>query len=248
MSGMVRNALGLVLVLAGLSGLGQTGAGSTKAGLDKSGTVTAVVGVAGEPANLGELKTRLVAYHDCSRAECYVPQIERQSDGAIRWLRARVARGKAGDKLAMVLDVDETSLSNWGVEKKDDFGYIPADWNAGVAARDGTVIAGTLRVWAEAEKDHVAVFFITGRPESQRADTEANLKAAGYSAWDGVALRATDHDKSETTTAYKSEQRAKIVAMGYRIVLNIGDQLSDLKGAPMAEHSVKLPNPFYYIP
>jgi hypothetical protein len=31
-------------------------------------------------------------------------------------------------------------------------------------------------------------------------------------------------------------------------VLNVGDQFSDLKGIPREELSVKLPNPFYYIP
>jgi predicted secreted acid phosphatase len=47
---------------------------------------------------------------------------------------------------------------------------------------------------------------------------------------------------------YKSGERAKIVAAGYRIILNVGDQMSDLNGNPQAELSVKLPNPFYYLP
>jgi hypothetical protein len=38
------------------------------------------------------------------------------------------------------------------------------------------------------------------------------------------------------------------VAAGYRLILNIGDQYSDLFGEPQAEASVKLPNPFYYLP
>ncbi|MGC1360115.1 MAG: HAD family acid phosphatase [Silvibacterium sp.] len=41
---------------------------------------------------------------------------------------------------------------------------------------------------------------------------------------------------------------AAIVKQGYTIVLNVGDQWSDLKGSPQAEFSVKLPDPFYYIP
>lgn len=207
-----------------------------------------VVKVAGEPGNLDAVKKKLIAYHDCATPECYVPQIERQSDGAIALLKASVAKAKAGSKLALVLDIDETSLSNWDEEKQDDFGYVSADWNAWVKKRAAPAIAGTLRLYQEAEKDHVAVFFITGRTEGQREDTAANLKAIGYTAWDGLALRAADHPKSETTVAYKSGERAKVVAKGYTIVLNVGDQLSDLEGEPMGEHSVKLPNPFYYIP
>jgi predicted secreted acid phosphatase len=94
----------------------------------------------------------------------------------------------------------------------------------------------------------VDVFFITERPEGQRADTEANLKAAGYDHWEKLFLRPKDRPDGQTLSEYKSGERAKIVAMQYRIVLNIGDQLSDLVGGPQAEHSVKLPNPFYLIP
>ena len=39
-----------------------------------------------------------------------------------------------------------------------------------------------------------------------------------------------------------------IVAQGYRIILSVGDQWSDLNGDPKAEVSVKVPNPFYFLP
>jgi predicted secreted acid phosphatase len=62
-----------------------------------------------------------------------------------------------------------------------------------------------------------------------------------------VRLRGP-HPKQQSTTEYKSGERRKIVDAGYRIILNVGDQLSDLNGNPQAERSVELPNPFYYIP
>ena len=37
------------------------------------------------------------------------------------------------------------------------------------------------------------------------------------------------------------------MAAGYRIVLNVGDQWSDLRGKPEAEYSVKYPDPYYFI-
>lgn len=40
----------------------------------------------------------------------------------------------------------------------------------------------------------------------------------------------------------------QVVQQGYRIALSVGDQFSDLRGKPAADYSVKLPNPFYYIP
>ncbi len=204
--------------------------------------------VAGEPANLGPAKQALVRYHDCVESDCYGPQMERQSELALGFLRASAAGAKPGEKLAVVLDIDETALANWVVERHDDFGYIPQDWNWCVTLRCGTAIAGTLRVFREAERDRVAVFFISGRPETQRADTIANLESVGYVGFQGLALRPADRSAGQTTTEFKSGERGKIVAAGYRIVLNVGDQMSDLNGLYAGEHSVKLPNPFYYIP
>jgi predicted secreted acid phosphatase len=207
-----------------------------------------VVTVPAEPQNLGALKQQLKLYHDCAEMDCYTPQLEHQIDIASGFLNQSVAAAKPGEKLALVLDIDETALSNWLVEQHDDFGYITNDSNWFIALRLGKAIPGTLRLYREAVKNHIAVFFITGRPENQRADTAANLKAEGFSSWQELFLRSENHPKSETTAEYKSGGRAKIVARGYRIVLNVGDQLSDLAGEPQAEHSVKLPNPFYLIP
>lgn len=207
-----------------------------------------IVTVAGEPVNLDAVKQQLKKYQSCGQGNCYVPQLEHQAEIAIQFLKQSVAAAHPEEKLALVLDIDETSLSNWSVETHDDFGYIPNDSNWCIALRCGKAIPSTLRVFREAESDKVAVFFITGRPEGQRADTEANLKAEGYDRWVELFLRPEDHPKDQTVSQYKSSDRAKIVAKGYRIILNIGDQMSDLVGDPQAEHSVKLPNPFYFIP
>jgi 5'-nucleotidase (lipoprotein e(P4) family) len=198
--------------------------------------------------NLGLLKDRLTRYHECKESNCYYPQIDSQSGKAIQILKRRVEKAKPGEKLALVLDIDETSLSNWDEEKQDDYGYIAADWDSWVRKRACTAIPGTLRLYQEGEKDKVDVFFITGRPEGEREDTAANLKAAGYAQWNGLSLRAADHPKTQSVIDYKSAERQKIVAQGYKIILNVGDQMSDLSGNPQAEKSVKLPNPFYYIP
>jgi predicted secreted acid phosphatase len=211
-----------------------------------------IVTVVGEPPNLNDAKQHLKDYYNCtgtvSGEDCYLPQLKRQTDQAMKFLQESVATARPGEKLALVLDIDETALSNWAVEMHDDFGYIPADSNWLISLHGCTAIAGTLQLFHEAEKDKVAVFFITGRPESQRDDTAANLKAVGYDHWEWLSLRPDVHPKGELVEVYKSAQRADIVAKGYRLILNVGDQISDLKDPPMAEHSVKLPNPFYYIP
>jgi predicted secreted acid phosphatase len=77
--------------------------------------------------------------------------------------------------------------------------------------------------------------------------TAANLRDQGMTEWKALVLRSKE-ERGETAVIYKSSERRKIVAQGYAIVMSIGDQWSDLDGEPRAEVSVKLPNPFYFIP
>jgi predicted secreted acid phosphatase len=104
-----------------------------------------------------------------------------------------------------------------------------------------------LRLYQEAQKQGVSVFFLTGRPEMQRAATERNLRAQGFQSWQQLILRSSNQ-ASATALEYKSAARVRIVAQGYTIALSVGDQWSDLKGKPEAEFSVKYPNPYYLIP
>jgi hypothetical protein len=100
---------------------------------------------------------------------------------------------------------------------------------------------------AELAKDKgVAIFFITGRHEVEREMTEKNLHDAGYPTWVRVFMRP-DGTATESAADFKAPVREEIEKMGYTIVVNIGDQPSDLKGAH-AEVAFLLPNPFYRIP
>ncbi len=198
--------------------------------------------------NLGEIKVQLKHYYNCDGTNgCYEDDLEQQATKAIDFLKERVAKKKTGEKLAMVLDIDETSLSNYGYYDMTDFGYESVRFNNWVFTADAPPIGPTLAVFNTARELGVSVFFITGRSDLQRFATEQNLTRAGYKGWAGLTLR-TPAQASTKTIDYKSAARKKIVDDGYKLVLNMGDQESDLKGDPQAELSVKLPNPFYYIP
>jgi predicted secreted acid phosphatase len=121
-----------------------------------------------------------------------------------------------------------------------------------------TAIPGALRLFNKAREAGVAVFFITGRggiPDYSAAtaapdETDAtarNLEAAGFHGWEGLQLR-NGGERSMPTIDYKSEERRRIVLKGYRLIMSLGDQWSDLLGEPQADISIKLPNPFYFIP
>jgi len=159
--------------------------------------------------------------------------------------QARPARRHGGARsLALVLDIDETSLSNYTAIAADDFTYGPAS-QAEATDQVGTAIDSTLQLFNDAKAAGVAVFFVTGRPEAQRQDTTENLQREGYSGWKQLYLKPAG--TTATTVAYKTGARTDIESQGYRIVANVGDQYSDLAGSH-ARRAFKLANPFYFLP
>jgi acid phosphatase len=216
----------------------------------EAGAADPSVMIAAEPMeNFGVARYRLEDYADCvGGGGCYWADVDAQARRAEFVLEKAIAERKAKEKLAMVLDVDETSLSNYCEMKKEDYGFLAAMFNQWeVSPEADMALPGTLRLFQKAVAAGIDVFFITGRANEQRTATARNLDAAGYKGWKGLSLRV-GAQKDMRTADYKSEERKKIVDAGYRIILNVGDQWSDLNGSSRAEVSVKLPNPFYYLP
>ncbi|MDR3742048.1 MAG: HAD family acid phosphatase [Terracidiphilus sp.] len=198
--------------------------------------------------NLDQFKGKLKRYHDCTVASvCYAHDLGVEADRAIAFLDRRAARNARGEKLAVVLDIDETTLSNYEEMLKAGFAYDSKAFDAWVESAAAPAIPGTLRLVKDARRLGVSVFFLTGRAESERAATDRNLRAQGFDDYARLILRGAGEEKM-TAAEYKSRERAKIAAEGYRIVLSVGDQWSDLRGKPEAEYSVKYPNPYYFIP
>ena len=165
-------------------------------------------------------------------------------------------RGVRGGKLAIVLDIDETSLSNLPALRANDYGFViagpcadlprgPCGFLAWILLARAEPIRPVLELARQARAQGVAVFFLTGRPERVRAATEANLKAAGYE-WTGVLLKP-DALTTPSAVDFKAAERRKLVEQGYVIIVNVGDQMSDLDGG-FSERTYKLPNPFYFVP
>ena len=201
------------------------------------------------PANLADAKRHVSEYVETGR---YERDIAAVADDARRYLDSRLGRG---GKLAMVVDVDETALSNLPSLRANDYGFIvggpcelprgPCGLGAWIGMARAEAIKPVLALARHARERGVAVFFLTGRPERMRAATEQNLRAAGYE-WTGVLLKP-DALTTKSAVEFKAPERKKLVEEGYTIVVNIGDQTSDLDGG-FAERTFKLPNPFYFIP
>jgi acid phosphatase len=199
--------------------------------------------------NFDIARLRIADYADCvGSGGCYWTDLNAQYKRAEGALDRQLATRKRGEKLAVVLDIDETSMSSYCEMKREDYGFIkPMNYEWVVSPQAAVAIPGAVRLFNKAKASGVEIFFITGRPEMQREATARNLEAAGFHGWKGLFLR-DNKEVSFSTIAYKSGRRKQIVAEGYRLILSVGDQWSDLNGEPKAEVSVKLPNPFYFLP
>ena len=155
----------------------------------------------------------------------------------VRPCRTEPLKGKA----ALVLDIDETSLSNYADLSAHDFNSGALALSA--AAGHGTAIVPTLRLYRDATARGVKVFFVTGRPAALQSITQANLRQAGYDkGWAGFFAKPP----TAGVEKFKAATRATIQRRGYDIVANVGDQQSDLDGGH-ADRVFKLPDPFYFI-
>lgn len=194
-----------------------------------------------EPENHTLVVQRLMRYHDYGE---YDREIQVVADTAREYLAGVVKAAPKDEKLAAVFDIDETSLSNW--EAMAGCGFCAYSVERKLYAEDhDPAIAPVLALYDFAKANGVKVFFVTGRHESERAVTIKNLNEAGYSGWTELIMQPDGNKLA--ASAFKPQDRQKIVDEGYRIVLNIGDQASDLAGC-CSERVFKLPNPFYLLP
>jgi predicted secreted acid phosphatase len=204
-----------------------------------------------EPDNIGDLKAVATEYYDSG---AYFTDLQQAAAPAIAWINDTAP---TVERPAVVFDIDETALSNWDAIKANDFGRIidgpctalpigPCGWRSWDLLARSSVIPSTLDIYHAAAGRGAAIFFITGRDETQRTATETNLTAAGYRDYARLIMEPIDA-QYVSAADFKAPQRAQIERDGYTIIANIGDQPSDLAGGSAAQ-TFLLPNPFYRIP
>jgi hypothetical protein len=248
-----RRSIAAIVMVSGTllsTGAAQSGTGSV------IGTTTGqATGIAGGERlqNLGALKETLLQYHDCTcTCGCYTAELDSVTREAGAFFDNYVSTALTGDHLdkrtgrkpVVVIDIDETALSNWEIIKDRDFGYSRESFLQWEQAAKAPAIPGTLRLFNAVKAQGLPAVFLTARLESERDVTVGDLRAAGYAEWDGLIMKGAD--APALAADYKSQQRAALREKGFIVVINIGDQASDLSGEP-ALGRFKLPNPFYLV-
>jgi predicted secreted acid phosphatase len=182
--------------------------------------------------------------------------------------------GREGCPLAAAVDIDEVVLSNIhmnscpvpgdGVFHACDYFLAPdgRPWPRD-DLRLNPLLPGARRLITELRRLGVAVFFVTGRLESLRSETVENFVHVGLAgeseedllspgdlacppsprgrAGAGMFMRPGE----DTPVQPYKEQCRERISRTHRIILNVGDQESDM--GRFAENQVLVPNPFYRI-
>jgi hypothetical protein len=201
------------------------------------------------PLNLDPIKDLLLEYH----LKYYDIDVTAVFDSAQKYIEQAANQVQ---RPALVLDIDETSLTNWPNLLADNFGFVadgscdllpkgPCGFNQWVLKGAAKAIEPARKLFYAAKAKGIAVIFITGRVDSQRDITILNLDHAGFEGWTELRTRP-DRDDLPTVQEFKTAERIKVEAEGYTIIANVGDQHSDINGG----HSgcgFKVPNPFYFI-
>ena len=201
------------------------------------------------PLNIDTVKGLLVDYHQ----QYYDIDVAAVFDSAQAFIEKKASQSK---RPALVLDIDETSLTNWPNLLADNFGFVaegscdvlpagPCGFNQWVLKSSAKAIEPARQLFNAAKANGVAVIFITGRPNRQRDATILNLIHEGFDGWTELRTRP-DRDDLPNVQTFKTAERTKVEAEGYTIIADVGDQMSDLEGEHSGCH-FKVPNPFYFI-
>ncbi|APC94930.1 acid phosphatase [Francisella tularensis subsp. novicida] len=149
---------------------------------------------------------------------------------------------------AIVLDIDETALNHYYSLKLAGF---PQDenhsiWNELLSRTDVYPIKATLDFYLYCLTSGLKVFFISARFAQYLESTKQALRNAGYVNFEDVFVFPENIEEynSKDFNNFKAGRRAYIESLGYKILISIGDQSSDLLGG-YTLYTLQLPNYLY---
>ena len=197
-----------------------------------------------------EAQQNLIRYYESGE---YMKEFSSVANQALKTLKKAVADREPEQRLAIILDVDETALSNiqlifaaYSLVYKVGDSVPQTFFTPFQYPYHAPALWPVLTLYRYAVAHSVAVFFVSARRGEGLLLTQKNLQEVGFTAWNDVMLLGP-HDTEITSEVFKTRCRGEVAKRGYTIVLTLGDQNSDVNG-PNTGKAFRLPNPFYYTP
>ena len=196
--------------------------------------------------NIDTLK-KLYQYWDSSGEREF--DIRMQLDRAREIINSYISQcGKTSrgmyNTFSIVIDIDDTMISLNDTVKKYDDGWFDASLEEIMIRTDYPAFQCTLDFINWCLTKNIRIFVLSSRRKKYEETTKKLLSNAGYENYTALILR--DDDDHGTIQNYKISQRKALIDNGAHILINIGDQPSDLAGG-YSDYEIKIPNPFYLI-
>lgn len=143
---------------------------------------------------------------------------------------------------AIIMDIDETVLDNSPYQARliaAGAEFDEGSWDAWVAEGKARAIPGAVAFTRAAAARGITVFYVSNRSAALKAETLANLRAAGLAVRDDGVFLGMGHETPGCEQAKPSEKicRRQQIARDYRVLMQFGDQLGDF--ARIAQNSAE---------
>ncbi|MGO4257687.1 HAD family acid phosphatase [Marmoricola sp. RAF53] len=146
----------------------------------------------------------------------WLADVSTAMSGSIRYLDDRVAAAGTGQGLAVVLDIDNTSIATH-------YAWPDPVLRVRTFARHARALG-------------IKVYFVTGRLRTDVPNVRPVLRRAGY-----TFTSICGRNQGESLPASKQRCRRSITAAGSTIVANVGNRSTDFAGGNY-ERAFRLPN------
>ena len=191
-----------------------------------------------KPINLTVARNEVKEYYESGK-------YDEELNEVIKNAREQFQEAEFKENSAVIFDVDETVLSNYGLAELMGFGYVyemNKKWNKELKA---PAIPQVKELYKFLIEKGAKIVFLTGRNIPEYEATYKNLKQEGYTVFDTL-ITQREHEYELSAQEFKSSKRKEIIEEGYEIIGTVGDQWSDLNGECHGIQ-VKIPNYLYLI-
>jgi len=191
-----------------------------------------------KPINLSIAKEEVRQYYESGKFDL-------ELNAVIKEAKEKFGKIEFKTNSAVVFDVDETALDNYGLAEEMGFGYVyemNKKWNAELKA---PAIEQVKTLYDFLLSKGAKIIFLTGRNFNEYEVTHQNLINAGYTKFDTLITQIGDETKMKTKD-FKSSKRVWLTKHGYDIIGTVGDQWSDLEGEYHGIQ-IKIPNYLYFV-